>query len=178
MRACDREVVREVTASINNRELLAKLVGGEAALRELPHGGFAFPTVSMITAARRLAGREKAHNEIDMLPLLRYIMIDTSATKRYSVLGTPNCRADTHALLTCTALRMLFKEEFKSERDAAIVWHTVFAAERLRVLKANCRGARLVSNLSGSTNGVRGSFQYLNIRSTRRRRRPISSNVR
>jgi hypothetical protein len=98
-----------------------------------------------------------------LMPLLKYVLVETTCTFRYNVFGTPNCRADTHALLTCTALRMILGEHAGDDDDDDALWHRVFSGERDRVLRANARGARLVSHLSATTNGRRASFVYLDL---------------
>jgi hypothetical protein len=65
----------------------------------------------------------KAHQDLvlaiaqQLMPLLKYVLVDTTCTFRYNVFGTPNCRADTHALLTCTALRMILGEHAGDDDD-------------------------------------------------------------
>lgn len=157
-------LVLAIAQQLNDCDALATRVGGEAVMQSLPHGEHLFPNDQMRDAASSLAGANRQHNNTNLLPLLRYILVDTTATYRYNVFGTPNCRADTHALLTCTALRMLLGELAGDDDDDAL-WHRVFATERDRVLRANARGARLVSHLSATTNGRRASFLYLDLNS-------------
>ena len=157
-----QDLVLAIAQQLNDRDALAARVGGEAVMRSLPHGEQPFANDQMRTAAASLAGANQRHNNVDLLPLLKYVLVDTTSTFRYNVFGTPNCRADTHALLTCTALRMILGEHAGDDDDDAL-WHRVFSAERDRVLRANARGARLVSHLSATTNGRRASFVYLDL---------------
>jgi hypothetical protein len=158
-----QDLVLAIAQQLNDRDALAARVGGEAVMRSLPHGEQPFANDQMRTAAASLAGANQRHNNVDLLPLLKYVLVDTTCTFRYNVFGTPNCRADTHALLTCTALRMILGEHAGDDDDDDALWHRVFSAERDRVLRANARGARLVSHLSATTNGRRASFVYLDL---------------
>ena len=160
-----QQLVLAIAQQLNDHAALAMRVGGEAVMRSLPHGEHLFPNDQMRAAASSLAGANQRHNNVDLLPLLKYVLVDTTSSFRYNVFGTPNCRADTHALLTCTALRMVLDDDDDDDDDDDALWHRVFAAERDRVLRANARGARLVSHLSATTNGRRASFVYLDLNS-------------
>jgi hypothetical protein len=71
-------------------------------------------------------------------------------------------RVGGEAVMRSLPLRMILGEHAGDDDDDAL-WHRVFSAERDRVLRANARGARLVSHLSATTNGRRASFVYLDL---------------
>jgi hypothetical protein len=126
-----QDLVLAIAQQLNDRDALAARVGGEAVMRSLPHGEQPFANDQMRTAAASLAGANQRHNNVDLLPLLKYVLVDTTCTFRYNVFGTPNCRADTHALLTCTALRMILGEHAGDDDDDDALWHRVFSANEI-----------------------------------------------
>ena len=160
-----RQLVVNIANKLQDRNALATFVGGEAALNALPMGKFSFPDATMFAAVKTIATIDNKINNINLLPLLLYTMTSSDNTMRYNAFGLPNVRADTHAIVTPTMLQHIFRDRFKGVDDLAEVWHTVFAKERDRVLHSNCRGARLISLLSATTNGERISFLYADLNS-------------
>ena len=154
-------VARRVGEAIDDPPRLAALVGGANVLNDMPFNG-RVPTRECLAVAKHLTG-VGTDGDLDLAELFSFVSHNIDGDKRYNWLGMPNASTNTHAIITCTALRDCIAYDIKDCTDDVALFWRLFPVERQRLLTPNTHGARLVSAFSATTDGNRVHFQYINL---------------